>query len=83
MTPRDIRAAIEGFNSAIKRDFGSKMAVYNHVAWLTGQYFGIAQHNPKKYPRKPFELEESDDQEQMEDTYMEMWARNFAKKMND
>lgn len=83
MTPRDIRAAIEGFNSANKRDFESKMAVYNHVAWLTGQYFGIAQHNPQKYPRKPFELEERDPPAPMSDVDMEVWARNFAQKMKD
>ena len=29
------------------------MAQLDALAWMAGQYVGMAQNNPKKYPRQP------------------------------
>ena len=30
-----------------------RMAQLDALAWMAGQYVGMAQNNPKKYPRQP------------------------------
>ena len=82
MTPREIRAAIDGFNISRKQKMEYDLAIYNQAAWLAGQYFGIAEHNPKRYPQKPFEYGEREEPE-MTDCDMESWCRAFAQRMND
>ena len=49
MTPRQSKCEINAFNSRIRQ----KMEYADTMSWMIGNYVGQAQHNPKKYPKKP------------------------------
>ena len=77
MTPRDIRAAIKGHNKRAKEDLELEMAVRNTIAWLQGKYNSFAQHDPKHYPAKPWELKKNQPEE-MTTEQMQNWAKQWA-----
>jgi len=49
MTPKEM----QGRMAAHTKQQEQRMAQLDALAWMTGQYVGTAQHNPKKYPRQP------------------------------
>jgi len=49
MTPKEI----QGRMTAHTRQQEQRMAQLDALAWMAGQYVGMAQNNPKKYPRQP------------------------------
>ena len=49
MTPKEM----QGRMAAHTKQQEQRMAQLDALAWMTGQYVGTAQNNPKKYPRQP------------------------------
>lgn len=79
MTPREIAAAVKGYNARRKSEIDAQIEMLNMAAWWAGQYNSWAYHNPKRYPRQPYDLERKK-KPAMTDNAMESWARAFAKK---
>ena len=82
MTPRDIRAAINGYHKRRNEEMELQIELRNNSAWLQGQYIAFAYHQPKKYPQKPWELKPKATAE-MTDEAMEAWARSFAESYSN
>ena len=49
MTPKEM----QGRMAAHTKQQEQRMAQLDALAWMAGQYVGMAQNNPKKYPRQP------------------------------
>lgn len=81
MTPRQIKCEINAFNSRIRQ----KMEYADTMSWMIGNYVGQAQHNPKKYPKKPNMVDRkiriSD--EQMEPETMKTMLEAYAEIHNE
>ncbi len=81
MTPRDIRAAIQGYSKKQKAEIEAKFELNGFYAWLQGKYNAFAHHDPKHYPERPWTAKEEPIPE-MTDEAMETWAKSWAMQMS-
>lgn len=80
MTPREIKGRLKAFEVTLIRKEKGK----DKLAWLIGNYVGVAVNNPSKFPEKPnmiksvIELSE----EEMEEEDMKTILTSFAESHN-